>query len=833
MRTHLIFASVGLLALGLSGCDCNGPAQSCEGDTDCPMDELCRDGTCSPRPDGGPAVDAGPGMDASADAGPMRCSDDSQCGGGVCLAGECCGSADQVCGTSCCATTETCFASACVTPGRTCRDNTDCDPGQYCEPSLGGGTDAGVPMGSDGGVCLGAAPSPGRCVDLPPRCSGPPMPGETCIRDCEYIPTGLDLDAVQQWSWGLGNAREYPTYIDVWSTPAVGRLTDTNCDGVVDDFDPPNVVFVSGDAQGTCCSCGSDPNSCKTGVLRVLDGLTGQEVFSVRAATTGSMGFSGLSVAIGDVDHDGDMEIIAMTGEGYIALLDHRGATIALSDMPVPGWLATTTNGWGGGISVADADHDGDPEIAYGRAMFTTDGASVTQRWVGTGDWGRAITQSTSVFVDLDDDPELELLAGRTAYDIDGMIKWRNTAVPDGFSVAANVDADPEPEVILVANGRTYVLSAADGTEEVASVASPVAMGGNNGGPPTVADFDGDGMPEIGIAFADNYQVVQLNAAGDALEQVWATPNHDFSSSVTGSTVFDFQGDGAAEVIYNDECFLWVYDGETGAVRFATPTMSFTATEASLVADVDADGSAEIVMVSNGASPASWGCDRTTRGTDWTQPAAMGAADYGRPGWIGADGVATGGAPYRGLTVWRASDNSWVGTRTLWNQHAYSVSNVCGGRGDACTAPATYGDIPQSQVANWSVGFLNNFRQNIQGEGIFDAPDATVTLEVECTMPVTLRAGVRNLGAAVLAAGVEVAVYIVESGVERELGRGTTTGSLFPGQVEIVTITAPSDVTADGNTFRARIVVDPAMPTFQECRTDNNQSEDVLVRCFG
>jgi hypothetical protein len=54
------------------------------------------------------------------------------------------------------------------------------------------------------------------------------------------------------------------------------------------------------------------------------------------------------------------------------------------------------------------------------------------------------------------------------------------------------------------------------------------------------------------------------------IDVVWQVQNHDLSSSVTGSSVFDFEGDGKAEVIYADECFLWVFDGQTGAVRFAT-----------------------------------------------------------------------------------------------------------------------------------------------------------------------------------------------------------------------------------------------------------------------
>jgi len=41
------------------------------------------------------------------------------------------------------------------------------------------------------------------------------------------------------------------------------------------------------------------------------------------------------------------------------------------------------------------------------------------------------------------------------------------------------------------------------------------------------------------------------------------------SSNVTGSSVFDFDANGAAEVVYADECFLRMYDGSTGTVRYS------------------------------------------------------------------------------------------------------------------------------------------------------------------------------------------------------------------------------------------------------------------------
>ena len=94
------------------------------------------------------------------------------------------------------------------------------------------------------------------------------------------------------------------------------------------------------------------------------------------------------------------------------------------------------------------------------------------------------------------------------------------------------------------------------------------------------------------------------------LHNAWARITEDDSSRVTGSTVFDFNGDGAAEIVYNDECFFRIYDGLTGAVLFKHNSPSRTRIENAVVADVDNDGNAEIAFVSNNdASSCSQGND--------------------------------------------------------------------------------------------------------------------------------------------------------------------------------------------------------------------------------
>lgn len=749
-----------------------------------------------------------------------ECASAADCGGGVCVGGKCCSSADAVCGGGCCASGTVCLFDKCVTPGGPCFSGNDCKADEYCETGLGPKpmSDAG-PDSGDGGMCLEPPPIPGKCVKRPPVCpDGDAGDAGDCVAKCEYRPPVAKLNAIQEWTWGASNAKDNPQHVDVWSTPTVGRVFDANCDGKVDPLDPPDVIFVAGRALdsagvGTCCQCnGTTPTSCHTGVLRMLNGRTGKEIWSLAKPSGASVGFSGTSTAIGDLTGDGRMDIAAVTGEGFVVIVDASGKVVQTSDKPIPGAATTDSNfGWGGGLAIADMDRDGKPEIAYGSTLFTM--ASGKLLWK----WGTANNSHTelSTFVDLDlaADGNLELLTGPRAIKVDGTNLWNRTDITDGFPAIGDFDKDGKPEVVLVNAGKLYILEGATGKTLVGPFTIP---GTGSGGAPTVADFDGDKVPDIGVAMQNKYSAFKVNMATKTITVMWSADNHDLSSSQTGSSVFDFEGDGRAEVIYNDECYVWVYDGPTGAVRFAGLTTSFTGTEASVVADVDGDGRSEILMISNRADPSSagWKCDMAP----WNTPDAA----TGRPAWK----PPAGAKAYSGVTVFGDSANAWVGTRTLWTEHTYHVSNVCDDRDSACDAPNKYGTIPKNEKKNWTLPWLNNFRQNVQDKGIFDAPDATVSLAVKCTTPVQLEASLRNAGLASLPAGVEVGLY--SSG--KLLGSVKSTRALFPGQTEVLPFTAPASSTKS-DTFRAKIIIDLLKPTFQQCRTDNDESAEVKPAC--
>jgi hypothetical protein len=186
--------------------------------------------------------------------------------------------------------------------------------------------------------------------------------------------------------------------------------------------------------------------------------------------------------------------------------------------------------------------------------------------------------------------------------------------------------------------------------------------------PGVVHDFDGDGEAEFAMVSCSEFSVFELGTMATAN---WTTSITE--SSGLASTGFDFLGDGIADVVISDEVNAYVFDGLTGAVELTVARSSGTMIEYPVVADVDNDGSAEIVIVSN------WGYQG--------QPA---------------------GGPT--VTVIRDARDRWVQARRIWNQHAYHVTNV---RED--------GRLPKAMQESWQQ--MNTFRANSQIEGVDCEPE--------------------------------------------------------------------------------------------------------------
>ncbi|HEU4412244.1 MAG TPA: HYR domain-containing protein [Polyangiaceae bacterium] len=522
---------------------------------------------------------------------------------------------------------------------------------------------------------------------------------------CEYHPPAGGFHPALEWSW-TSSAVE-PNSLNVMMTPAVA---DLNEDGV------PDVVFASTASTGG--------GTVEQGVLRALHGATGAELFTVTDPTLRVNTASSLAVA--DVDLDGHLDIVACEATGT--------RLVAFSNAGALKWRSPPLEqvGWGA-PAIANLAGTAAPEIVIGRQAL--DGATGALLWTGAGGRGTQGSGPLSVVADLNLDGSPEVVAGNTAYTAAGAILWRNLALPDGYNAVGNFDADAFPEIVLVAGGRVYLM------EHTGAVKwGPVAIpGGGAGGPPTIADYDADGQPEIGVAGASRYAVFETNGA-----LKWAAPTQDGSSNRTGSSVFDFEHDGSAEVVYHDEVKLRIYRGSDGSVLFETPSSSCTWHEYPVIADVDADGNAEIVSVAN---------NNCGLGTD------------------------------RGVFVYGDSLDRWVDTRRLWNQHSYHITNV-----------NDDGSVPAAEASNWLEAGLNNYRtQRAPAGNPFLAPDLTATLlrgdGSQCPGASGLTVRLTNEGDNVAAAPVKVAFYDGDpASGGAPLGVATSTVDLKPGEFQDVSL---------------------------------------------
>jgi len=154
--------------------------------------------------------------------------------------------------------------------------------------------------------------------------------------------------------------------------------------------------------------------------------------------------------------------------------------------------------------------------------------------------------------------------------------------------VIINVDSDSHAEVVMVGAGALTVYEH-DGT-----IIRQSAAGGTGASPICAADFDGDGETEVAWASQGSFLVYDLDG-----NSVWTASINDMSG-LSGCSGYDVDGDEAYEVLYSDENTFYLFDGKTGSINYSNSShSSATLFEYPTVADVDADGSAEILYVSN------------------------------------------------------------------------------------------------------------------------------------------------------------------------------------------------------------------------------------------
>ena len=520
-----------------------------------------------------------------------------------------------------------------------------------------------------------------------------------CQPDCEYQPTAKPFTIKKAFSTPSVASNQ----VAIYQTPVVG---DVDGDGVVE------IVGVG--VRDYDLTSASGNRSVKD--ILIFNGKTG---LLERTISTGNLWInwgSQSQLAIGNTDTSDDQaEIYTITHTNISLGFFDNNPTAALTCYRADGtlkWRNTTAlvsaglgpYASGGAIGLADFNGDGIAEVYVYNKIYNAVTGALLVNGASLGTAAGIGSQSycpRSVAADLTAHPGMELAAGKSIYEItitnpNGTVgntiveKRMPTAYFDGNTAIADMDLDGQMDVVVRYQYLMYVYNPRTMSVIAQATVTNAVSGSNN---LFIGDVDNDGRPDIGIT-APNYIGMYTYNGTTTLALKWSKTTTD-GSGQTGITMFDFNQDGKIELLYRDETNMRIMDGTTGNNIVTFPSASGTGWEGPIVADVNSDGQANIIVTS-------------------------GVTDYGR-------GV---------IDVFSTASFPWAPSRKVWNQVGYNVTNIK----DDLTIPTN----PQDNASVFTNGkrVFNNFMQQStiydkDGNPVFPAVDVRIVFNPDATDPVT------------------------------------------------------------------------------------------------
>ncbi len=305
---------------------------------------------------------------------------------------------------------------------------------------------------------------------------------------------------------------------------------------------------------------------------------------------------------------------------------------------------------------IADLNGDGCADIAMANLLLNADGGCIAQLDATSHPEDVEQAFGEDAF-DVDGDGVGEVLSANAWYTAYGgwtmLSDWRYGSTvgagrgPDGAFVVAR--ARPTSSGSL-GDPATH-LRESDGTVRWSGALPEDTFG--TMGFPAIGDVNGDGVLDIVVAGYN--RLVALRTSDGSI--LWQVRTQDESSAMTNAVLYDFTGDGIDDVAYADETDFRIVDGPTGETIFDDPNhCSGTLKEQPLVADLDGDGSVEIVV-------AETECDD--------------APDN------------------HGLVAYTSSTGTWFANSSLWGFSGWRESNGADDLG-----PVGTGDVSASATSN-------------------------------------------------------------------------------------------------------------------------------------
>jgi outer membrane protein assembly factor BamB len=383
------------------------------------------------------------------------------------------------------------------------------------------------------------------------------------------------------------------------------------------------------------------------------------------------------SSAVGDIDEDGNLEIVfgtyfndehiyALNAEDGSLLWNYdtggcNDASPVIADVDLDGYaevvipasspsLVYCFNGMNGQVkwsrstgasncidsppAVADVDNDGKPEIILGTfygnvfCLNGEDGSIYWQKNLGTNSY----IQSEPAVLDLNDDGQLDVVVAQFAGDCRVYALWGNNGstlwysdLPQDYMYHgcsfADIDEDGKPELVIGCyDGHVYVFNGEDGSLAWNYIA-PYYIGA----PTSIGDLNNDGYFEI--VFVSYNILGVLSHMGSLLWSV-STGGNIFR----GAALSDIDGNGALDVVFgSDDGILRALKGDNGQVIWTYDLQAyyglvFQMDHAPVIADFNNDGKLDVFIVGGYGSS-----DPPTN--NHGRAYALTAGDGSGPGW--------------------------------------------------------------------------------------------------------------------------------------------------------------------------------------------------------
>ncbi|MBQ9418091.1 MAG: VCBS repeat-containing protein, partial [Bacteroidales bacterium] len=491
------------------------------------------------------------------------------------------------------------------------------------------------------------------------RPSRPRLPLLLCLLALLLLasPTPLHSQTVAGYP---DNIKQADCTLDVegspWSVKRLGYASNVHCYStpIVGDIDGDGIVEIvvgkySGATSFTTISKLSVTNKehlSRLSELKVFRGTDLVQIGTIRLPAR-SVPYSCPPALVRYPNAEGGMQgaVIVMCVDGYIRSYDINGTLLATSNISIS---------WGY-LSIADFNHDGRPEVYVSNHIF--DAATLQLLCSGP-------SLPYSIAADVVGDNTLELIAGNTICDVKitsrtnpsqnsiTINKTITTSTGASCTTVADLDHDGKLDVIVCSRNKSsrkkaiYAYNPRSG-EWLFSHSITILSSTDyayNLGMPMVGDIDGDGNPEI-VTLDEKYMYAFRYKADIGLTQLWKISHSDWSGA-TGMTLFDFNQDGIMEIVYRDMTHLRIINGSLKISSspynlWRTEICAGTATEYPIVADVNNDGAAEIIVT----------------------------------GKIGTKGTNNANL-YNGHLAVYAGITPWAPARRVWNQYQYNVTNI-------------------------------------------------------------------------------------------------------------------------------------------------------------